>query len=132
MMKDVHNLNKAAVFDALSAAGVTHVAVGFDGEGDSGQIDGAAAHAGDAVVDFPATKVTLHRGQLGREELATQEISLREAVEELCYDHLEREFGGWENNYGAFGEFAFDVAERKLALDINTRFTDHTHYSYTF
>jgi hypothetical protein len=131
-MIDAHNLNKAAVFDALSAAGVTHVAVGFDGEGDSGQIDGAAAHAGDAVVDLPATRVTLHRPQLGREELATQEISLREAVEQLCYDHLEREFGGWENNDGAFGEFTFHVAERRIALDFNGRFTDYAHSSHTF
>ena len=30
-------LNKAAVFDVLSAAGITQIDVTFDGEGDSGQ-----------------------------------------------------------------------------------------------
>jgi hypothetical protein len=31
--------NKTALFDALAAAGITHVAVNFDGYGDSGQIE---------------------------------------------------------------------------------------------
>lgn len=127
-----NDLNKVIVFDALSAAGITYVAVGFDGEGDSGQIDGAAAHAGDKVVDFPATTVTLYRAQSGCGELVTHEISLREAVEELCYAYLEQEHGGWENNDGAFGEFSFDVARRRIELDFNGRFTDYSHYSHTF
>ncbi len=127
-----NDLNKVIVFDTLSAAGITHVAVGFDGEGDSGQIDGAAAHTGDGVVDFPETTVTLYRAQSGDPDLATEEMSLREAVEDLCYGYLEQEHGGWENNDGAFGEFTFDVAERTIALDFNGRFTDYSHHSYTF
>lgn len=127
-----NDLNKVTVFDALSAAGITHVAVGFDGEGDSGQIDGVAAHAWDKTVDFPATTVTLHRAQTGCAEHATHEIPLREAVEELCYGYLEQEYGGWENNDGAFGEFAFDVEQRRIALDFNGRFVDHAHSSHAF
>ena len=127
-----NSLNKGIVFGALSAAGITHVAIGFDGEGDSGQIDGAAAFAGDKSVDFPTATVKIYRAQSGCEELSTQETSLRDAVEELCYACLEQEHGGWENNDGAFGEFAFHVAERKIALDFNGRFTDYSHSSHTF
>jgi len=131
-MAKANCLNKAIVFDALSAAGITHVALGFDGEGDSGQIDGAAAHTNDGVVEFPETKVTLYRAQSGYEELATQEMTLREAVEELCYGCLEQKYAGWEINDGAFGEFAFHVAERRIDLDFNGRFTDHAHHSHAF
>jgi hypothetical protein len=127
-----NGLNKAAVFDALSAAGITDVAVGFDGEGDSGQIEDAAPYAGDKLLDFPATTVTLYRQQYGNEELTTHEISLREAVEQLCYGYLEQENDGWENNDGASGEFTFDVAEGKIALDFNGRFSDYVLHKYTF
>jgi hypothetical protein len=127
-----NGLNKGIVFDALSAAGITHVAVGFDGEGDQGQIDSVAAHAGSETVEFPATTITLYRAECGYDELATHEIPLRDAVEELCYGYLEQEYGGWENNDGAFGEFAFDVAQRRIALDFNGRFVDHAHSSHAF
>jgi hypothetical protein len=129
---EANRRNKNIVFDALSNAGITHVLVGFDGEGDSGQIDGAASYAGDAAADFPATIVTLYRAPSGWDEFVLQEVTLRQAVEELCYDYLEQEHGGWENNDGAFGEFTFDVAERKVGLDFNARFTDYSHHSYTF
>jgi hypothetical protein len=125
-------LNEAIVFEALSAAGITRVLVNFDGAGDGGQIEDANAYAGDKLVDFPATTVTLHRQQYGNEELTTHEMSLREAVEELCYGYLEQENAGWENNDGAFGEFNFDVAERRIALDFNERFIDYTQHDYTF
>ena len=76
---------------------------------------------------------TLHQAQSGCGELATRVMTLREAVEVLCYDYLEQEYGrGWEDNDGAFGEFTFDVPERRIALDFNARFTDHTHHSHTF
>jgi hypothetical protein len=127
-----NDLNKGIVFDALSVAGVTHVSVDFDGEGDSGQIENVTAHAAAEAVDFPATTVTLHRAQSGCGELTSQETPLRDAIEELCYGYLEQEYGGWENNDGAFGEFTFEVAARKIDLEFSARFTDHTHHSHTF
>jgi len=36
----VNELNKSILFEALAAAGLTLVEVEFDGEGDSGQIEG--------------------------------------------------------------------------------------------
>ena len=127
-----NGLNKATVFDALSAADITHVTVGFDGEGDSGQIEDAAAYAGDKLLDFPPATLTLYRERYGNAELTTHEMSLRESVEELCYGYLEQENDGWENNDGAFGEFTFDVAERRIALDFNGRFSDYVQHKYTF
>jgi hypothetical protein len=39
---------------------------------------------------------------------------LHEAIDTLCYDYLEGSHGGWENNDGAFGEFHFDVDQRRV------------------
>lgn len=119
------------VFGALSAAGITRVSVDFDGQGESGQIHGAAAYAGDTTVDFPAITVSLHRAQSEREELITRNMTLRDA-EELCYGYLEQEHGGWENNDGAFGEFRFHVPERRIELDFYGRFSDYTHHHHAF
>jgi hypothetical protein len=127
-----NGLNKAIVFEALSAAGITRIAVGFDGEGDQGQIEDAAAYAGDTLVDLPATTVTLYGAPLRSDELTTIEMGLSEAVEALCYAYLEQENDGWENNDGAFGEFNFDVATREITLDFNGRFTDYAHHTYTY
>jgi hypothetical protein len=125
-------LNKAIVFQTLEAAGITHVAIGFDGEGDSGQIDGAAAFMDDQAVEFPAVSVTLNYAQSGDGAVRTHDVTLREGVEELCYGYLEQEYGGWENNDGAFGEFRFHIAERRIDLDFNGRFTDYSHTSNAF
>src|SRR5436190_1010560 len=38
-----NELNKAVLFDALAPAGITTIHVEFDGEGDSGQINGISA-----------------------------------------------------------------------------------------
>jgi len=129
---EANTLNKEVVFDDLIAAGITQVDVSFDGEGDSGQIEYVAARAGETTVEFPPAPVTLHKTEFGSEELTAREMPLREAVEELCYGYLEQEYDGWENNDGAFGEFTFHVAERRIALDFNARITDYSHTPHFF
>jgi hypothetical protein len=123
-IEKANTLNRATVFAALSAEGISHILIGFDGEGDSGQIDGGAAFKDDEAIDFPQTKVTIFRAHSGTEELTTEEVILRDALEELCYGYLEQDHGGWENNDGAFGEFRFSVAERTINLEMHTRIAD--------
>lgn len=117
-------LNKAVVFDALTAAGVTHLAVTFDGEGDSGQLEDIRPLAGERPVPLPSTSLTTHAAAHNGETLTTREQTLREAVEDLCYEFLEEKRWGWENNDGAYGEFRFDVASRTIHLEFNARYTD--------
>jgi len=115
--------NKAALFLALAAAGVTTVTVAFDGCGDSGQIESidASDHHGEVALpggDIPIATLTCD----GR-DVVRQALPLREAIESLCYDLLEETHGGWENDDGAYGTFVFDVAERTIGLDHNSRYT---------
>jgi len=122
-------INKKTVFDALTAAGIATVNVTFNGEGDSGQIDDIRA---DGSGTIPQTPVELQITVWGAVKLGTTETTLRDALETLCYDYLEQEHGGWENNDGAWGEFTFDVAGRSIGLDFNARFSDFTNYTHTF
>lgn len=127
-----NKLNKPILFDALAAAGFTRVTVEFDGEGDSGQIDGMTAYAGEAPTKVPQTPLTLHQAAQNKGDPRTTETTLRDAIETLCYDYLSQTHGGWENNDGAYGTFEFDVGERSIRLDFNERFTDATKYSHDF
>jgi hypothetical protein len=133
MLADANTLNKAAVFDALAATGITAVTVDFDGEGDSGQIQGVAAQGDDCSVELPATAVTIRHAVWGRTvEITVRDHALKEAIEELCYGFLEHEHGGWENNDGAYGEFHFDVRARTIELDFNARYTDVYNSTYSW
>jgi hypothetical protein len=129
---DANALNKPIVFDALAAAGLTLVEVEFDGEGDSGQIEGIYAYAGDARAELPGLPLTLHQAVQNKGDPRTTEVSLRDAIKTLCYHYLSQTHGGWENNDGAYGTFAFNVAERSIRLDFNERFSDSTHHSHDF
>ena len=125
-------LNKPIVFDALAAANLTLVEVPFDGEGDSGQIEGIYAYAGDARAELPESSLTLHQAAQNRGDPRTTTVSLHDAIETLCYDYLSQTHGGWENDDGAYGTFEFDVPNRSVHLDIDERFTDTTNSTHDF
>jgi hypothetical protein len=129
---EANRLNKTIVFDALSKAAITHVRVGFDGEGDQGQMERAVAQANGNEVECPPVKLTLRLSQFGRAEPIDRELDLRDAVEQLCYDFLEQKHAGWENNEGCFGEFTFDVEARTITLEHYGRIVDTEHSSQTF
>jgi hypothetical protein len=124
--------NKAALFDALAAAGVTHVIVSFDGYGDSGQIENVEAKADDAIVAVPAVEIEIARAEWGQAEPKRSRISLANAIEAVAYDCLEAKHSGWEDNEGAYGEFTFDIAARTVTLDFNCRFIDSEHLQDVF
>ena len=125
-------LNKNAVFDALTSAGVTVVIVTFDGEGDSGQIEDIQAYAGEAEAKLPTQAVQFQQVAWNSHKLDASALGLREAIETLCYDYLEQEHGGWENNEGAFGEFTLSVADRTIELEFNGRISEVHTTSHTF
>ena len=119
-------------FAALAEAGISSVIAEFDGEGDSGQIGDINAYVGDAPAPFPETRVTLQRTSWGGDAVSIIDEPLAQAVETLCYDYLEQEHGGWENNDGAFGTFHFNVAERTIELEFNGRYTDIASHNHSF
>lgn len=126
---ELHPGNKANLFAALAAAGVTRIEVRFDGFGDSGAIEDVQAFAGDAPVELPRTTVEIKRLDHG-DTVETVTEPLGDAIETLSYAFLEQTHAGWENNEGAFGDFTFDVAAGTITLDYNERFEtseNHTH-----
>jgi hypothetical protein len=131
-LSKIGEVNKAIVLDALAAAGITRVNVTFDGEGDSGQIDNIVAYKSDDVMEIPETTLTVQACNWDGTEARSNVVSMTDAIERLCYDFLEQEYGGWENNDGAYGEFTLNVADRTVELEFNGRYTDIATTTHSF
>src|SRR5205814_6758720 len=118
---DIRAHNKDVIFAALAEIGIHHVTVDYDGSGDSGQIDSIEAwDTGNQKSPLPSSrKVQLASENPGR---PVDHIGLEAAVEELAWDFLYDNHGGWENNDGAFGTFVFNVPDRTITLEHNERF----------
>ena len=105
---------KAAILaecDKLASAGVTFLAVHFDGCGDSGATEDVKCYDSESY---------------GRQE-----------HQPVKYDasHLQEHFEalvpfGYENDCGGFGDVVLDVAARKLTVERNDRFEDYTTTTY--
>ena len=124
--------NKDRLFDGLTAAGITHVTVTFDGAGDSGQIESIGAWSRETAVDFPAIEIEYAALTRDDPEVEMRSLSLEDVVEQLAYDFLSDTHGGWENNDGAWGEFCFDAAAHCIHVEFNERFTSSKLYTHDF
>ena len=129
---ELRPVNKDCLFDALTAAGITHVTVTFDGEGDSGQIESIGAWNGETAVDFPQIQVAYAALTWDNPAVEIRQLALEDVVEQLTYDFLADVHDGWENNGGAYGEFCFDASARSIHLEFNERFTSSELFTHEF
>jgi hypothetical protein len=129
---ELQPLNKATLFEALAAAGVTLVIVSFDGYGDSGQTENVEVKAGDTVVAMPEGTIEIAEAAWDQPAPNRTTISIADVIERLVYDLLTDTHCGWENNDGAYGDFTFDVAERTITLDYNERYTASDYSQHVF
>ena|ERR1700722_2693257 len=105
---------KAAILaecEKLAAAGVTFVALHFDGYGDSGVTE--------EVRCFDSEYYAYEEHQPVQHDAAY----LQEHFEALVPL-------GYENDCGGFGEVVLDVGARKLTVERNDRFEDYTTSSH--
>ena len=124
---------KAKLFDLLRAAGITRVAVIFDGQGDSGQIEDISAFSeANKPIKLPRKRLTIRTAKSDGSGADETTLPVQEAIEGLCYELLEDKHEGWEINEGAYGEFVFDVATGEITLTFNYRISDVETSTHTF
>jgi hypothetical protein len=109
-----HVAAKAAILaecERFASAGITFVAVHFDGSGDSGATDEVKCYDGES-----------YEGDEG---------------EPVGYDasHLQEHFEtfvpfDYEDDCGGFGDVLLDVRARKLTVERNDRFEDYSTTTY--
>jgi hypothetical protein len=95
----------------LADAGITFVAVHFDGSGDEGASEDIKCYA--------------------TEDYAYEESEVREANLSHLQEHFEALVPyGYENDYGGFGDVVLNVKTRKITVERNDRFEDYTTSTY--
>lgn len=124
--------NKAAIFDAAAAVGITSIVVQFDGSGDSGQIESVDGFRGEQAAELPTIDIELATPNHDGSDVHRRVAAFPDAVESLLYALLEDTHGGWENNEGAYGEFTLDVADRTIELDFNMRIETAEHFGHSW
>jgi len=97
--------------EKLLAAGITFVAVHFDGYGDDGTTEDVKCYAGDWF------------GSDEHEPVQCDASRLQEHFEALVPF-------GYENDCGGFGDVVLDVRARKFTVERNDRFEDYTTSTY--
>jgi hypothetical protein len=95
----------------LAEAGITFVAVHFDGSGDEGVNEDLKCYA--------------------TEDYAHEESE----VQDVDFSHLQEHFEalvpyGYENDCGGFGDVILNVKTRKITVERNDRFEDYTNSTY--
>ena len=120
--------NKQVLFEALAAVGITAVTIDFDGYGDSGSFQEAAAFdANSAEIALPTVDMTIKTVVFDTGVLAEEVTTPRDYIESLVGEFLEHTHSGWEDGEGAYGQFRFSLAERTITLEYSERYVD-THY----
>lgn len=118
--------HKDILFDILSAHKVNKFNVSFDGSGDSGGVDDVD------LEEHICNLIVKGVERDGRWEEEGEKMTVRDVLEEVCYDTLEHTWGGWEIDSGSYGTFTFDVKNRKVHLDFNERIEDVNNHEYEF
>ena len=105
---------KAAILaecDRLAEAGITFVAVHFDGSGDEGVNEDIKCYA--------------------TEDYAYEETEVQDANFSHMQEHFETLVPyGYENGCGGLGDVILNVKTRKITVERNDRFEDYTTSSY--
>ena len=97
--------------DRLAEAGITFVAVHFDGSGDEGVNEDIKCYA--------------------TEDYAYEESEAQETNFSCLQEHFEALVPyGYENGCGGFGDVILNVKTRKITVERNDRFEDYTTSSY--
>jgi hypothetical protein len=106
---------KAVLIAHLKTLGFTEVRIGYDGEGDEGQITDIEALEPVEVKLKLMTDGTL----LGPHR------ELAEALENFAWEVLNYYHEGFENNDGGFGTITIDVTGNNVSLRKNDKFVDY-------
>ncbi|MFZ0278137.1 MAG: DUF6878 family protein [Candidatus Sulfotelmatobacter sp.] len=105
---------KAAILaecERLAEAGITFVALHFDGSGDEGVNEDIKCYA--------------------TEDYAYEESEVQAANFSNLQEHFEALVPyGYENDCGGFGEVILNVRTRKITVERNDRFEDYTTSNY--
>lgn len=122
----------------LSAYNVTRIEATYDGCGDSGDLDviNVITHPTPEQIDNSlqmtsnAAAITTAEKRIGWRVWMSDVTNKPDALitKDMCDEFLDELFallpGGWEINDGSYGEIIVDVAEERINIEHNERYTE--------
>jgi len=149
--KKLIEYNKNLLYIILKANNIKTVLVEFDGSADSGSIDSVHLSkksyddmgAGDDedcsnileevfIGSRISTSVSYSHGKNPELEVEEGDSTVEGVITSICYNLIEIEHPGWENNDGAYGEFVFDIENDKINYTHNTRIMDVESHEHSY
>lgn len=113
---------KPPLLAALKTIGASFAEVEYDGEGDSGQIEGIHAYNKDGqTISLKSQPITIGEG-----DTAESYESLEDCIETFAWDVIGLHHDGFENNEGGYGTLTINVADGTITLSHSDRFVDVT------
>lgn len=124
------NVNKEVLFDILKKNNVESLFVSFDGAGDSGGFDTVelTPEITQPLLEETAVGFSWEDHSNFYASGKAPEPTIKDAIEQLCYDILRMKQRGWETDEGSYGTFDIDVETRKIRLNFKERtVSEYTH-----
>lgn len=127
MIKSQKRLEQAkAILRLCKEKGATEIVVRFDGSGDSGSIDEVYIDLKEPLIVEYDEESTRYDGDKWVTTSTTKQVQLRDALEQITYDMLEKTGIDWYNNDGGYGELNVDLVQGTIQLEVNSRYTEVT------
>lgn len=146
--------NKKLMFEVLKDLGVAGVEVEYDGCGDSGQINTVTylnrkdeeikevklrrLDAPVKLADYKVPGVLVYESTIIKNDQWVKQYKKSDAttldglVEDICWQLLSSQHGGWENNDGGEGKFTINVKNKKIHLEHSNFYTESDTSEHEF
>jgi hypothetical protein len=135
----LHPANKAAIFDALEAAGIAYVEVPFHGSGDEGFVGEPTAYLSTGTAETPQfTPIDLPTVMIGWSRLSDDgketiiDLPLSNALDDAAWDCSYATSHSWEDHDGAEGTVTFLCGNRSIEVDMAQFYMESNHLLKTF
>ncbi len=128
-------LNKTAILEAMTNAGVKSATAEYTGEGDSGNgidvsVEGGFQLAMDIQVHIAVATSKWDQTERRWETVAsTKTTSLAEALEQMVDDLIALHHSGFENNDGGGGEITFDAQAQSVSYEYFDYYVERESHS---
>lgn len=131
----VTNKEIDSLFAQLRLHNVAKIVIAFEGAGDSGSIDDVSLmDASDKHVTTPTTTI-LWTSEDYHDAGKPKDTTLRNALEDLGYQMLDKTGVDWYNNDGGYGDITIDISDIDnidVVFDMNQRYTEVENSQFDF
>jgi len=129
----INKQEQEVLYTQLNLLGAREVVVEFSGAGDSGQIDSVYyLDKNNEPQDIPKDMIAWTSQTYGHEQPKTEESTLEDAIEDICYRSLDGTGLDWYNNEGGQGRLIIDFKKSPPKTTLHVGINEMTTEDHEF